>query len=291
MKVLNAQIKRHGVQLSTETSFQIGGPATEFYVPANTRELQALLEGLKSRRPFVLGGGCNTLFPDESFARPVISTARLRRLEVGDASIRAEAGVRIDSLIRTAIESGLGGLENLVGIPGTVGGATVMNAGGSGWNFGDRVREVGLISTSGGDLVRVPGREVSWGYRSWNVEGYVVAWVTLDLYRDSTPELRKRAKEFFLSKRRSQPLGMASAGCIFKNPPGASAGEMIESLGLKGLRRGGAMVSERHANFIVNDEGRARSGDVLALIEEIRARVEEAYQVRLEMEIVVAGES
>lgn len=285
---LNARTKRHGVQLSTETSFQIGGLAGEFYQPRSVGELGTLLKGLGTQRPFLLGGGCNTLFPDGSFGRPIVSTTSLRRVEVREGTICAEAGVRIDSLTRTAIECGLGGLENLVGIPGTVGGATVMNAGGAGWNLGDHVREIGVLGLQDGALERIGGDEVPWGYRSWNVEGRAVAWVVFDLVPVPTAELRKRARELFRGKRRSQPLGAPSAGCVFKNPPGRSAGALIDSLGLKGLRRGGAAVSERHANFIVNGEGRASCADVLALIEEVRARVEKAFHVRLETEIVVA---
>jgi UDP-N-acetylmuramate dehydrogenase len=285
---MSARIRRHGVQLATETSFQIGGQAAEFYQPHSIGELQLLLGRLSARQPFILGGGCNTLFPDDPFRRPIISTAGLRRLELGATTIRAEAGVGLGVLIRTAIESGLGGLETLVGIPGTVGGATVMNAGIPGCSWCDRVQEVGVLDRTGGAPARLPGREIPWGYRSWNLEGYVVGWVVLELTPAETPELRRRARECLLAKHGGQPVGLPSAGCVFKNPPGRSAGAMIDSLGLKGLERGGATVSERHANFIVNREGRASSADVKALIQEVRARVEKAYRVRLETEIVVA---
>jgi UDP-N-acetylmuramate dehydrogenase len=268
---------------------QVGGVALEYYVPETVAELQATLAELAGRRPFILGGGCNTIFPDEPFSRPIISTEKLRRVELGERSLRAEAGVRIDSLIRAAIESGLGGLEGLVGIPGTVGGAVAMNAGGSGWEFGALVREIGAIPAAGGEIAVLDGMDIPWGYRSWNLSGWVAAWVLLELSPASTAELRQRARECFRQKHQSQPLAEPSSGCIFKNPPGHSAGRLIESLGLKGLRRGGAMVSERHANFIVNRGGRARASDVVGLVEEVRSRVEEAYNVRLETEVVLAA--
>jgi UDP-N-acetylmuramate dehydrogenase len=282
--------KRHGVRLAGETSIHIGGQAADFYVPASVPEFRILLADLADRNPFVLGGGCNILFPDETFERPIISTERLRRFEIGDHRIRAECGVRVGTLVRAAVEAGLGGLEGFVGIPGTVGGAVVMNAGGSGWSLGGRIEELGLLPLGGGELVRLPGKDVDWGYRSWNLEGYVVAWALFGLTPADTHELRKKSSEMFQRKRTTQPLGDPSSGCVFKNPPGRAAASMIDSLGLKGMRFGGAMVSESHANFIVNKEGRAKAEDVKRLIVEIRDRVETAYQVRLETEIVLADD-
>lgn len=282
--------RRHGVRLADETSINIGGDAREFYVPVTLGEFRQLLGRLHERRPFILGGGCNTLFPDEAFDRPVVSTARLRRVEIEEREILAECGARIGSLVIAATEAGMGGLEGLVGVPGTIGGAVVMNAGGSGWSLGDCVVELGLIPLDGGDLVRIPGGEVPWGYRSWNLQGYVVGWVRLRLEPADVEQLRRVAAERFHRKRESQPLGRASAGCVFKNPPGRAAAAMIDALGLKGMRRGSAMVSQRHANFIVNVDGQARCADVKALIDEIRSRVEDAYDVHLETEIVLAEE-
>ncbi|MCZ6793525.1 MAG: UDP-N-acetylmuramate dehydrogenase [Planctomycetota bacterium] len=276
------------VALSGETSFRIGGKAREYHTPSTVGELRELLGELRRRRPFILGGSSNTLFPDGTFERPVISTAGLRGLDVGERSILSECGVPLGTLISRAIEHGLGGLEGFVGIPGTVGGAVVMNAGGSGSSFGDRVAKLGLISLESAELVEVPGAEIPWGYRGWNLEGYVVAWALLELEPVSTLELRRRAGSLFHRKRDTQPLAEPSAGCVFKNPPGHAAAALIDRLGLKGLRRGGAMVSRRHANFIVNPEGRARAEDVRQLIDEIRGRVEVEYGIRLETEIVMA---
>jgi len=279
------------MQLSELTSMKMGGDASEFHVPRDSSGFERLLGELRGRRPFILGGGCNTLFPDGRFDRPVVSTAKLKKVEIDGESVRAEAGVRLDLLIRQCIAAGLGGLEGLVGIPGTVGGATAMNAGGHGGSFGDRVAEVGLLPLDGGSLVRMPGREIPWRYRSWNLAGLAVGWVRLALVRADATELRKRARQLFLRKSRTQPLAHPSAGCVFKNPRGGSAGAMIESLGLKGERRGGAIISDRHANFILNERGDGSSADVVELIRFVRERVRESCGVWLETEIVFAGES
>jgi UDP-N-acetylmuramate dehydrogenase len=279
-----------GVPLATRTSFRIGGTAKEFYAPASIEELRSLLGLLHARReaPFILGGGANTLFPDGELTRPVVSTENLHGLEVDGSRIRAECGVRLNALIQTAIRRGLGGLEGFVGIPGTAGGAVAMNAGGGGWSFGERVRELALLPLDGGPLFRCKQSDVAWSYRSANLRDVVVAWVDLELEPDNPERMRLAAKGFMRRKAATQPLRLPSAGCIFRNPSGGSAGKWIDALGLKGLSCGGAKVSERHANFIVNPRGEARAEDVLHLVEEVRSRVERSYGVRLETEIVVA---
>lgn len=280
------------VPLDKETSFRIGGKAQEFYCPESVGDLGVLMAELKDRRPFLLGGGCNTLFPDGLFDRPILSTAKMKRLEVRPGNLLwAECGVRIGSLIGKAIETGLSGLERFVGIPGTVGGAVAMNAGGIGVSFGDLVREIGVVSTETGETTCLPGDAVPWGYRSWNLGGYAVAWALLELEPACMKDLRRQARNYFHAKRSTQPLGQPSAGCIFKNPPGQAAASLIDRLGLKGLRHGGAEVSERHANFIVNRQGAASARDVRQLIQEIQGRVKAAYDVELETEVVLADEA
>jgi UDP-N-acetylmuramate dehydrogenase len=279
-----------GVPLAGRTSFKIGGVAREFFAPASIEELRRLLGWLHSRgaTPFVLGGGANTLFPDGELSRPVVSTENLRGIRTEGNRIHAECGVRLNVLIQEAIRRGLGGLEGFVGIPGTAGGAVAMNAGGSGWSFGERVSALTLIPLDGGRLFRLAGRDVPWSYRSSNLKGAIVAQVELDLQPGSRERLKSSARDLMRQKALTQPLNHHSAGCIFRNPAGGSAGKWIDALGLKGLSRGGARVSERHANFIVNPTGEARAEDVLFLVEEVRSRVERTYGVRLETEIVVA---
>jgi UDP-N-acetylmuramate dehydrogenase len=282
-----------GVSLARRTSFRIGGTAREYFAPRSLDELRDVLRRLHERgdRPFILGGGANTLFPDGEFARPVVSTENLRRFEVRKTTIVAECGVRLNSLIRAALRAGLAGLEGFVGIPGTAGGAAAMNAGGSGWSFGERISSMGLIPIDGGSPVHRRGADVRWSYRTAGLDGHIVAWVELDLACGRIDDLRERARALMIRKSRTQPLACASAGCIFKNPPGDSAARLIDALGLKGLSRGGARVSERHANFIVNSTGDARAADVVALLEEVRSRVRSASGIALETEIVLPGVS
>ena len=277
------------VSLARRTTFKIGGMARECWEPGTLAELGGILEklGSEGRRPFMLGGGANVLFPDGEFLQPVVSTERLRGIVVEGRSLVAECGARLNVLIQAALRAGLAGLEGFVGIPGTAGGAVVMNAGGSGWSFGERVVELGLFPIGGGPLIRARGSDVRWDYRRAHLDGYAVAWVRLELVPGDTDRLKASARSFMVKKARTQPLDEASAGCIFKNPEGGSAARLIDELGLKGLRRGGAVVSSLHANFIVNAEGRATARDVLGLIDDVRARVAAGRGVFLETEIVL----
>lgn len=279
-----------GVLLSSRTSFKIGGSARELHTPTDLSQFQEVLRDchLRGQRPFILGGGANTLFPDGEYQRPVISTEKLRDLKIEGNTLRAECGVRLNTLLQAALSAGLGGLEGFVGIPGTAGGAIAMNAGGAGWSFGDRVLELGLLPFDGGPLFRVKGSDVPWRYRSSGLSDVVVVWASFALTPDSPERLKNASVQLMRKKAAEQPLRLPSAGCIFRNPEGGSAGRWIDSLGLKGLSRGGARVSERHANFIVNATGRARAADVLGLLEEVRSRVERHFGARLETEIVLA---
>jgi len=270
------------VPLARFTSIEIGGWSREFHVPADLDELREILATV-GNRPFILGGGTNTLFPDGEFARPVISLQRLNRYEV-----MGDRVVRLGRLIQISIHEGLSGLEGLVGIPGTAGGAVMMNAGGGGWSFGDCVEELGLIPLYGGPPRTVKGSDVAWGYRTANLRDCIVAWALLRLRADSRDKVRERVCRFIRRKALTQPLGERSAGCVFRNPPGNVAARLIEQLGLKGMRCGGATVSERHANFIVNASGMARCDDVKYLLEEVRGRVASSFGIRLETEIVLA---
>jgi UDP-N-acetylmuramate dehydrogenase len=285
--------RRSGVVLANRTSFEIGGAASEFYSPSSGEELQEVCRRLRAegKRPHVLGGGCNTLFPDGPFEAAVISTERLRQVQISGNRVRAGAGVRMDVLIRSAIEAGLGGLEFLVGIPGTAGGAAFMNAGGSGHSFGDVVGKIEALRLASGELESIPGSRIRWGYRSSGLDGLVITAVELELVEAPVSLLRQRAREFLRRKAAQQPLQSASAGCIFRNPPEGAAAAFIDRAGLKGEREGGAVVSHRHANFIINECGRASARDVLVLLTRVRDRVRERFGVNLTTEIVIPGGS
>ena len=278
------------VSLAAASTFRVGGVCREFYAPRSLDALCALLERLvaEDRSPFFLGRGANTLFPDGDFGRPVISTRRLRWSAVEGCRIRAEAGVPLSGLIRTAVRHGLSGLEALVGIPAAVGGAVMMNAGGHGGSFGDRLTRLGVVSLRGGKPFELRGDEVEWAYRTANLTGLVILWAELELTPAAPMDVRRSTRAYLDVKARTQPLKSHSAGCIFTNPPGESAGRMIEELGLKGLRCGNAEVSRTHANFIVNPCGRAMARDVLQLIRTVQSRVASGRGVEMNTEIVLA---
>lgn len=282
-----------GVDLRTRTSMGVGGKATRLYAPDTIAQTQEVYSALcrAGEDPFVLGGGCNTIFPDDSFQRPIICTERLRAVSVEGRRIRAEAGLRIESLIRIAVESGLAGLEKFRGIPGTVGGAIAMNAGGSGQEFGQFVRRIYAIDPDTRGVVEVPGRDVVWKYRRAELGGLVVVGAELELVPGNTEELRSSALKFLRWKSSTQPLGSHNSGCIFRNPIGHSAGWLIDNAGMKGRRVGAAVISPRHANFIVNERGKATAKDVLTLVDTVRGRVRELFDVDLELEVVVARDA
>ena len=278
------------VSLASHTTFRIGGDAREFYTPASLSELRQLL-GILAREgkdPFFLGKGANTLFPDGEYSRPVISTSRLRGVSVDGRCIRADAGVSLGGLIGLSVRQGLSGLEGLIGIPASIGGAVMMNAGGRHGEVASRVARLGLLPVDGGALVEVDGDEVPWRYRNAGIRDHVVAWAELELVRSHPSDIRESMQQCLSAKWSSQPLAAHSAGCVFRNPPGDSAGRLIEELCLKGERRGAACVSPRHANFIVNDDGSASASDVVELLEAVRERVQRSRGVSLNTEIVFA---
>ncbi len=286
--------------LSRHTSFRIGGPATALVEPADREDLAALLGAVRDRGlPWlVLGGGTNLLVRDGGFRGVVISLRRLAAVEVvreyrslggSFAVVRAEAGAALGKLLSLAVERGLTGVEFAAGIPGTVGGAVCMNAGTAQGEIGDVVDTVILLGPSGDLLIR--GREeMKFGYRTADVPaGHIVLETSVILRKDESGAVTARVKRLLEQRKDRQPGGQPNAGSIFKNPPGEAAGRLIESAGLKGRRVGGAQVSEKHANFIVNT-GDATAADVTALMDQVAARVLEAHKVRLEPEIRIVGE-
>lgn len=281
-----------GINLAEKTSMGVGGNARCFYSPSSVSEMRDIYVALHrdGHDPFILGGGCNTIFPDDPFDRPIIHTERIRGFKVDRRHIRVEAGLRLESLIHIAHACGLAGLEKFRGVPGTVGGAIAMNAGGCGCEFGQLVHTVVAINPPTGEIVEVPAKSIRWSYRRGELGGLVVVGAELALVSGDTASLRQEAVEFHRWKTGEQPLGSRNSGCIFKNPTGHSAGWLIDRAGLKGKRVGSAVVSPQHANFIVNERGRARTCDVMKLIEIVRERVQECFDVDLELEVVLAAD-
>ena len=231
----------------------------------------------------VLGEGTNVIFGDEFLNLVILRFGGdFARAAAEGEAITAGAAVPLARLIREAHDAGLSGLEDAWGIPGSLGGAIVGNAGTADWAIGDCVSWVEVFDRSGTEH-RLTASEIGFGYRQSTLAGQVIVRARLDLKRDSDEHIDRRI-ERARARRSGQPHGARSAGCIFKNPPGKSAGQLIETAGLKGLRRGGAVLSTDHANFILN-ENNATSGDVVGLIDEVRRRVFEQFGITLEMEV------
>ena len=286
--------------MSKHTSFAIGGPADILAYPADRDDLLLLVRAARAQGApyFLLGGGTNLLVRDGGFRGVVISLRRMDAVaiereyrSIGGAYgvVLAEAGAFLPKLVSFAAEEGFHGLEFAAGIPGTVGGAICMNAGTALGEIGDIVESVGLLSPEGVVVARTR-EEMGFGYRTASVpEGHVVIEARLVLRREDKEKIKARIQELLKTRKQRQPWGQPNAGSIFKNPQEESAGSLIESAGLKGRTIGGAQVSEKHANFIVN-RGRAKAADVIALMEVVKRTVLEVHGARLEPEIKIIGE-
>ena len=286
--------------MSKHTSFAIGGPADVLAYPADRDDLLLLLKAVRAEGAahFLLGGGTNLLIRDSGFRGVVISLRRMNTAAIEReyraigghfGVVHVEAGMFLPKLVAFAAEEGFTGLEFAAGIPGTVGGAICMNAGTAMGEIGDIVESVGLLSAEGVPVTR-SREEMDFGYRTSSIpEGHLVLDARLVLRRDEKGTVKARVQKLLDTRKQRQPWGLPNAGSIFKNPQEESAGRLIESAGLKGRTIGGAQVSEKHANFIVN-RGKAKAADVIALMEIVKQTVLEVHGVRLEPEIKIIGE-
>ncbi len=286
--------------MSNHTSFKIGGPADALVVPADREDLAALMAEIRSKnlRFVILGGGTNLLVRDGGFRGVAVSLKKLDGIgitreyrSVGGvySVISAEAGAVLARLVTFGTERELTGIEFAAGIPGTVGGAICMNAGTAQGEIGDVTDAVTLLTPEGDTLLRHRD-EMSFGYRTANVPpGHVVLEARIILRRGEGQQIRGRIRELQEGRKSRQPGGLPCAGSVFKNPLDDAAGKLIEQAGLKGLIRGRAQVSEKHANFIVNLGG-ATAADVIGLMDTIKERVLDMHRIRLEPEIKIVGE-
>jgi UDP-N-acetylmuramate dehydrogenase len=235
-----------------------------------------------------LGGGSNLLVVDDELPFVVMQLAKPEPEVVVEGNVASvDAAADLGRTVTFCAKRNLGGMEGLIGVPGTVGGALRMNAGAYGTQIGSYVREVKVYRSGERKIETLKGEQVSFEYRhtSFGPNDMMLS-VKLELPTKPYAEIIKGIRICNEKRRSSQPLGQKSAGCIFKNPPGASAGRMIDELGLKGFSVGDAQVSDRHANFFIN-AGQASAADMLSLIANVRERVREAYGVNLENEVVV----
>ncbi|HEV8617471.1 MAG TPA: UDP-N-acetylmuramate dehydrogenase [Methylomirabilota bacterium] len=278
--------------LSFHTSLRIGGPADIFIVPQDVDDIRhALMFAEKEQLPIaVVGGGNNLIVRDRGIRGVVLKLEGcLGRAEFHGEEAIAGAGVSLSALIREAAALNLGGIECLVGIPATIGGALAMNAGTpDGW-IGDFVSAVYFLHPDGslGEFKPAAGAV---SYRTFHApHRAVLIGCRLQLHRKPQAEIQKEMKQRLKQKKSTQPLALASAGFVWKNPPGEAATRLIEKSGLKGKRVNGAEISSKHSNFIVN-RGGAMAADILALMEMTRERVHAHFGVTLETEIRILGE-
>ena len=285
---LGAELRRD-VSLAELTSLGIGG-TTDLLRILRHEAIPGLLKLLDQHgvpHKF-LGGGSNLLVVDGELPFVVLQLVKGEPEISLDGNVATvDAAADLGRTVTFCAKNNLGGMEGLIGVPGTVGGALRMNAGAYGIQIGSYVREVKVYRAAERKIEILRGEQISFEYRhtSFAPDDMMLA-VKLELPSKPYPEILQGIRICNEKRRSSQPLGQKSAGCIFKNPPGGSAGRMIDELGLKGFSHGDARVSERHANFFVN-AGQASAADMLALIADVRERVQRAYGVTLENEVVV----
>jgi UDP-N-acetylmuramate dehydrogenase len=280
------------VPMRTKTSFRVGGPADVLASPRDTEELGRLLRYIKEKALpcFVLGRGTNLLVLDGGIRGVVIDMRELNKLEVRDGGvIYSGAGAPLPKLVYFAMENSLAGLEFAVGIPGSIGGAIVMNAGAAGGEMKDVVEAVTVMKEDG-SLKELKKEDLDFSYRNLSLpKGCIVLGATFRLRRGDRGSIKEKINSLLQERKAKQPLDLPNAGCVFKNPPAGPAGKIIDETGLKGLQFGGARVSDLHANFIVNT-GNATAKDILSLLNDVREKVYERKGIMLDLEIKIVGE-
>ena len=283
------EIFRYDVPLQRYTSFRTGGAAEIFVEPGNTSELKKVLQFCKDeqKKVFIFGEGTNLLVNDNGVKGVVIHLGGVdfKKIERNGRYVSSGAGVSLPQLIRKAALWGLGGLEVLVGIPGTVGGAVMMNAGGKYGDISDTISSLTTM-TFDGKITNINREDVEFAYRECSFSKQIVVQVEFALKESRKEELLEKMDEIYKEKKEKQPLSTFNAGSIFKNSHHFKAAELIDKANLKGQKVGGAVVSKKHANFIVNT-GNATSADILELIKIIKETIKKKYNVSLEQEIQI----
>ena len=275
--------------LAQYTSMKVGGPVDYYLDPADRDDLIAIVLFLRQHAfpTIVIGRGSNLLVSDEGLRGAAISVERiLSEVSVEGDIVRAESGARLTKLADFCIQNGFAGIEWAAGIPGTVGGGVVMNAGAHGEQMSDHIVDVEVIRNDA--VLVVPKSAASFGYRTSAFRGDVVLSARFAFPRGNREELMRHKSEMIKRRNETQPLNLPNSGSMFKNPPGTHAAKLIEQAGLKGKRVGGAQISEKHANFIVN-LGTARASDVMTLLDLTRRTVYQNTGIQLELEVKMIG--
>jgi UDP-N-acetylmuramate dehydrogenase len=285
--IRNEPLKKH-------TSFRIGGRAEYFCQPKSVAELQAAIAFARENKLGIslLGAGTNLLVLDQGVKGLVIKLAGgLDKLQISGPEVTVGAGVLLPRLLVKMAGKGWGGLEFLAGVPGSVGGAVVMNAGAWGKDLGQSVKQVKALDRQGRER-SFSRSSLKFGYRKCLLQRskWIVTEAVIKLKKKSPRLIKQQMADFIAQRRKGQPLGAPNCGSVFKNPAGDHAGRLIEAAGCKGWRIGDAQVSSKHANFIVN-LGEARANDVIRLITKIRRAVKERFNITLEPELKIMVKS
>lgn len=278
--------------MASHTTFRIGGLADCFVQLENTEQLIKVRKYLSQVGVpfFVLGNGSNLLVSDEGFRGVILQIGpKMNRVTVEGSVIVAQAGASMAQIARTAMEHELTGMEFASGIPGTIGGGVVMNAGAYGGELSRIVTQVNVVNSEGG-IMELDNETMEFGYRTSTIRNnpFTVTEVILRLEKGDRQQIRERMEELAARRREKQPLEYPSAGSTFKRPAGHYAGQLIMEAGLRGFQCGGAKVSDKHCGFVINT-GNATAEDVRKLIREVQARVKDQFNVDLETEVLFLG--
>lgn len=279
--------------MSAHTTFRVGGPADYFVTVKNAHEIGEILKLCKEMDIpfFLLGNGSNLLVGDQGCRGIVVQTQKeMGMIQVEGTKIRAGAGALLSKIGAEALANALTGFEFAAGIPGTLGGACVMNAGAYGGEMKDILAEVTVLTAEGEEKV-IPAKDLELGYRTSAIlkNGYIVVEAVIQLERGDPAAIRARMDELREQRVTKQPLDYPSAGSTFKRPEGYFAGKLIQDAGLRGFQVGGAQVSEKHCGFVINKD-HATAADIVSLMEQVSAKVEEQFGVKLEPEVKRIGE-
>ena len=279
--------------MASHTTFRIGGPADYFVMPETVEELAAVLKLCKEEQMpyFILGNGSNLLVGDKGFRGVVIQLYKnFDGIQIEGTKVTAKAGAMLIRVAKESGKAGLTGLEFASGIPGTIGGAMVMNAGAYGGEMKDVVTAVTVL-TKEGDIKNLTGDEMNFRYRGSVVEdeGYIVLEAVMELKEGNLEEIQARIDELSIQRKTKQPIEYPSAGSTFKRPEGYFAGKLIQDAELRGYRVGGAQVSEKHCGFVINAGG-ATAADVMQLMQDVSDKVNAQFGVTLEPEVKRVGE-
>jgi UDP-N-acetylmuramate dehydrogenase len=278
----------------TKSGYGIGGSADYYLLIQNAEDVEFAVNFAKNKKIpfFVLGNGSNILVSDKGFRGIVIDTRRMSAVQVFENTIRAESGTQITALVQEAVSANFSGLEGLSGIPGTVGGGIVMNAGAYSQTISDCITQICYYDCDLDKIVTISKEEAEFEYRSsiFQRRNYIILWADFAFsLKVSYGILVSRQNEVLRKRKESQPLEYHSCGSVFKRPPDSFAGKLIEQSGLKGFSIGGAQVSKKHASFIVNNNN-ASAEDVRKIIAEIRKVVNKKFSTLLEPEVIFLGE-